>query len=213
MQSAFQMKNSMIAELQLEKSDLQIKVKELEKYVADLKAEKEESKNSFAAKLEQLLQLEKETNKNKTYEKLNEKLKSKVKKWKAKYSAQNKRKRELDNLNREKDQIINDKNKNCDDLKQIVNKYEEDFKEKDVEIGALQSQIQDCILIYGKVKELNEMKEQNDQVIKDLSEKNKEMQNSNDEFMEKIQSLQSENSDLIELNEEQEEANEKVQQG
>ena len=87
---------------------------------------------------------------------------SKVKKWKFKYSSLNKRKRELAELNNEKDKIIPVKDKNCDDLSQIVHRCETTIKEKVIEIESLKAKFEECKVIFGKVNQLNEIKKQSD---------------------------------------------------
>ena len=52
LQRSLKLKNSIIVKLQLEKSDWMKKVKELENYITDLKAEKEESHEGSKEKIE-----------------------------------------------------------------------------------------------------------------------------------------------------------------
>merc|ERR1719342_175084 len=110
LQRSLKLKNSIIVKLQLEKSDWMKKVKELENYITDLKAEKEESNEGSKEKIEdlkkiydeklRLLQLDNETLIKSVTNKFEDicKLKSKVKKWKSKYSTLEKRKKELSKL-------------------------------------------------------------------------------------------------------------------
>ena len=98
---------------------------------------------------------------------------SKVKKWKFKYSSLNKRKRELAELNNEKDKIIPVKDKNCDDLSQIVHRCETTIKEKVIEIESLKAKFEECKVIFGKVNQLNEIKKQSDKEAKAAVERNK----------------------------------------
>jgi len=213
LQRSLKLKNSIIIKLQLEKSDWMKKVKELENYITDLKVEKEESNEGSKEKLEdlkkiydeklKLLQLDRETLIKSFTNKFEDigKLKLKVKKWKSKYAALDKRKKELADLNREKDKIIILKDKTCDELSKIVQECEADVKEKEIEMENLKTEVDESKLITNKFRQLNEEQKQDAENIKDLVEKNKELLKNIEDLEDKIQALQSENDDLIHLSE------------
>ena len=229
LQEAFRFKNCVISKLKLENSDLKTNLKEMEESIANLKLEKEEINDAMKAKIEhfktiydekfQLLQFDREkliknfkskfakrneedfANKNSLQEKDIERLMSKVKKWKLKYSSLNKRKRELAELNKEKDKIMSVKDKNCDDLSQIVQRYETTIKEKVIEIESLKAKVEECKLIFAKVNQINEIKKQSDKEAKSVIERNNILKKNNKDLDEKVHALKSENEDLIELNE------------
>merc|ERR1719342_920972 len=215
LQRSLKLKNSIIIKLQLEKLDWMKKVKELENYITDLKVEKEESslfegskekledlKKIYDEKLK-LLQHDRETLIKSFTNKFEDigKLKLKVKKWKSKYAALDKRKKELADLNREKDKIIILKDKTCDELSKIVQECEANVKEKEIEMENLKTEVDESKLITNKFRQLNEEQKQDAENIKDLVEKNKELLKNIEDLEEKIQALQSENDDLIHLSE------------
>merc|ERR1712098_225260 len=92
------------------------------------------------------------------------KLKSKVKKWKSKYSTLDKRKKELGDLNKEKDKIINIKEKNCEELAQIVQRLEANVKEKDTDIQTLKAYFEES-KITRKASQTHEEQKQHEKNI------------------------------------------------
>merc|ERR1719342_812698 len=202
LQRSLKLKNSIIVKLQLEKSDWMKKVKELENYITDLKTDKEDSNEGSKEKIEdlkkiydeklKLLQLDNETLIKSVTNKFEDicKLKSKVKKWKSKYSTLDKRKKELADLNKEKDKIIMVKNKTCDELTKIV---------QEIKMENFKTEVEESKLLTKKVSQLNEEQKQDSKNIEDLLEKNKELLKNIKDLEEKIQALKSENDDLIHL--------------
>merc|ERR1719342_459156 len=192
LQRSLKLKNSIIVKLQLEKSDWMKKVKELENYITDLKTDKEDSNEGSKEKIEdlkkiydeklKLLQLDNETLIKSVTNKFEDicKLKSKVKKWKAKYSTLDKRKKELS---------------------KIVQDCEANVKEYEMEMANLKTKVEESKLLTKKVSQLNEEQKQDAKNIDDLVEKNKELLKNIKDLEEKIQALQRENDDLIHLSE------------
>merc|ERR1719342_1108699 len=204
LQRSLKLKNSIIVKLQLEKSDWMKKVKELENYITDLKTDKEDSNEGSKEKIEdfksiyeeklKLLQLDNETLIKSVTNKFEDicKLKSKVKKWKSKYSTLDKRKKELADLNEEKDKTIIVKNKTCDELTKIV---------QEIKMENFKTEVEESKLLTKKVSQLNEEQKQDAKNIEDLLEKNKELLKNIKDLEEKMQTLKRENDDLIHLSE------------
>ena len=171
LQNALRLKNTLITKLQLENSDLQKKVKDLESKFKHFKTINDEKIHLLELDRETLIEsftnkfgkrnkedFEEITSNEKNMKEKLERLNFKVKKWKSKLSALTKRKRELSDLNKEKDKIINAKDKNCNDLKQIVLRCEANVSEKKVEIETLKGKIEECKLVFEKLSSLNDIK-------------------------------------------------------
>ena len=103
------------------------------------------------------------TQQNKKQDKILRRLKLKLKKRKEKLSATSKRKKELVDLNNEKDKIINIKNKNIDDLCLIIKRCEKKVKDLEFENDDLKETAKE---------NTNNLNDDYDKKVKDLESKN-----------------------------------------
>ena len=197
MQTVLAVKNKEVMQCKVEELTLKGKIKDLEETIEILRVEKEDLKKQMDKKIELKNSTVKdrlviEASKKQT--KLIIKLKSKLKRRKEKLSAT------LD-LNADKDEIIEGKNKNIEDLCSIVKQCEMNLNDVRQENEKLKKRIE-C----NNLEELNENKlkmvmlktkiGEKDCDLRSMSARNKEILETNTELNRRIQSLLEENEEL-----------------
>ena len=197
MQTVLAGKNKEVMQCKVEELTLKGKIKDLEETIEILRVEKEDLKKQMDKKIELKNSTVKdrlviEASKKQT--KLIIKLKSKLKRRKEKLSAT------LD-LNADKDEIIEGKNKNIEDLCSIVKQCEMNLNDVRQENEKLKKRIE-C----NNLEELNENKlkmvmlktkiGEKDCDLRSMSARNKEILETNTELNRRIQSLLEENEEL-----------------